>query len=42
MTPEPAGPFGPGPDDGRAGHLLLENAEGHRSLRPAWRAVPSG
>ncbi|MEZ3179615.1 MbtH family protein [Streptomyces pimonensis] len=42
MTREPAGPFGPGPEDGREGHLVLENAGGRRSLWPAWRAVPSG
>ncbi|MEU7212685.1 MbtH family NRPS accessory protein [Streptomyces sp. NPDC044989] len=41
MSPEPAGSFDPGPDVDRR-HLLLENSAGHRSLWPAWRAVPSG
>ncbi|MFD7687479.1 MbtH family NRPS accessory protein [Streptomyces sp. NPDC059781] len=42
MTRDLVGPFDPGPDDGREGHLVLENAEGRRSLWPVWRAVPSG
>lgn len=31
MTPEPAGPFDSGTDDGREGHLPLESVAGHRS-----------
>ncbi|MEU0851414.1 MbtH family NRPS accessory protein [Streptomyces sp. NPDC056568] len=42
MTAEPAGPFDPGPDDGRDGHLVVENTAGRLSLWPAWRAVPAG
>lgn len=42
MTPEPAGPFDPGPGGVREDHPLLENSGGRRSLWPAWRAVPSG
>jgi MbtH protein len=42
MTAETTGPFDSGPDDGRDGHLVLEDAAGRRSLWPAWRAVPAG
>ncbi|MER6348135.1 MbtH family NRPS accessory protein [Streptomyces sp. NPDC001595] len=36
-----AGPFDPGADD-RDTHLVLENAEGRRSLWPFWREPPAG
>lgn len=42
MTPDTTGPFDAGSDDGRDSHLVLENADGLRSLWPAWRAVPDG
>ncbi|MFC8592092.1 amino acid adenylation domain-containing protein [Streptomyces atroolivaceus] len=35
------GPFDPGPE-GRATHLVLENAVGRLSLWPVWREVPEG
>ncbi|MFH8756046.1 amino acid adenylation domain-containing protein [Streptomyces atroolivaceus] len=35
------GPFGPGPE-GRATHLVLENAIGRLSLWPVWREAPEG
>ncbi|CAM5312736.1 amino acid adenylation domain-containing protein [Streptomyces atroolivaceus] len=35
------GPFDPGPE-GRATHLVLENAIGRLSLWPVWREVPEG
>ncbi|MFJ6852231.1 MbtH family NRPS accessory protein [Streptomyces sp. NPDC091271] len=36
-----SGPFDPGPE-GRATHLVLENAAGQLSLWPVWREVPAG
>ncbi|CAL9286532.1 MbtH family NRPS accessory protein [Streptomyces sp. SudanB182_2057] len=42
MSADTTGPFDAPCDDGADGHLVLENADGQRSLWPVWRAVPAG
>ncbi|GHG95009.1 MbtH family NRPS accessory protein [Streptomyces rubradiris] len=42
MSADTAGPFDAPCDEGADSHLVLENADGLRSLWPAWCAVPAG